>query len=141
MMNKHSVLYLIILIPFIISAAILSFLLREQNIIYIFMTILFVVIGIVLVLKFSNMPMKLKKYELGKEIEISQLGINDNNIKVYQSKTLDEVDFMIRPKDVVLNIFDKNAYIVISQAFYANNKKSIIEMLIKSEVKRVRENY
>lgn len=141
MMNKHSVLYLIILIPFIISAAILSFLLKEQNIIYIFMTILFVVIGIVLVLKFSNMPMKLKKYELGKEIEISQLGINDKNIKVYQSKTLDEVDFMIRPKDVVLNIFDKNTYIVISQAFYANNKKSIIEMLIKSEVKRVRENY
>jgi len=141
MMNKHSVLYLIILIPFIISAAILSFLLREQNIIYVFMTILFVVVGIVLVLKFSNMPMKLKKYELGKEIEISQLGINDKNIKVYQSKTLDEVDFMIRPKDVVLNIFDKNTYIVISQAFYANNKKSIIEMLIRSEVKRVRENY
>lgn len=141
MMNKNNLLYLIVLVPLVISAALLSFLLSEKNIIYIFLALLFMVISIVLLFKFSNMPMKLKKYELGEEIDILELGINDENIKVYQSKTLDEIDFMIRPKDVVLNLFEKNTYIIISRAFCVNNNKSIIEMIIKSEVERVQKKY
>lgn len=141
MMSKHNLLYLIFFIPLILSASLFSLLLSENNILYLFLTLLLIIIGIVLLLKFSNMPMKLKKYELGNEIDILKLGINDERIRVYQSKTLDEIDFMVRPKDVVLNLFEKNTYIIISRAFCANNKRSTIEMLIRSEVERVHKNY